>query len=154
MIGIFDVIGTIFSGWLTDRVDPRKLLMGYYLLRGLSLFVLDPALAHGHGSLFGFMMFYGLDWVATVPPTIALCIQHFGTSRGPLVYGWVFAGHQIGGALAAWGAGALHDATGNYQAAFLIAGVACLVAGVGVLRISAAPDDLSDLPGTVEKAST
>ena len=146
MIGIFDVVGTIFSGWLTDRLDPRKLLMGYYLLRGLSLFVLDPALAHGHGSLFGFMMFYGLDWVATVPPTIALCIQHFGTSRGPLVYGWVFAGHQIGGALAAWGAGALHDATGNYQAAFLIAGVACLVAGVGVLRISAAPDDLSDLP--------
>jgi predicted MFS family arabinose efflux permease len=146
MIGIFDVIGTIFSGWLTDRIDPRKLLMGYYLLRGLSLFVLDPALAHGHGSLLGFMMFYGLDWVATVPPTIALCIQHFGTSRGPLVYGWVFAGHQIGGALAAWGAGALHDATGDYQAAFLIAGVACLVAGVGVLRISAAPDDLSDLP--------
>jgi predicted MFS family arabinose efflux permease len=146
MIGIFDVIGTIFSGWLTDRIDPRKLLMAYYLLRGVSLFVLDPALAHGHGSLFGFMMFYGLDWVATVPPTIALCIQHFGTSRGPLVYGWVFAGHQIGGALAAWGAGALHDATGNYQAAFLIAGVACLVAGIGVLRISAAPDDLSDLP--------
>ena len=132
MIGIFDVIGTIFSGWLTDRVDPRKLLMGYYLLRGLSLFVLDPALAHGHGSLFGFMMFYGLDWVATVPPTIALCIEHFGRDRGPVVYGWVFAGHQVGGALAAWGAGALHDSTGSYRPAFILAGVACVVAALGV----------------------
>ena len=147
MIGVFDVVGTIFSGWLTDRVDPRRLLMGYYILRGISLFVLDPALAHGHGSLFGFMMFYGLDWVATVPPTIALCIQHFGRNRGPLVYGWVFAGHQIGGALAAWGAGFLHDRTGNYKMAFMLAGAACLVAGVGVLRISAAPDDLSAFDG-------
>jgi len=135
LIGVFDVVGTIASGVLTDRWDARKLLMMYYLLRGLSLFVLDPALAHGGGGLLGFMAFYGLDWVATVPPTIALCIQHFGRERGPLVYGWVFAGHQIGGALAAWGAGALHDITGGYRISFIIAGAACLVAGVGVLRI-------------------
>ena len=138
LIGVFDVVGTIASGYLTDRFDARRLLFAYYLLRGLSLFVLDPALAHGGGGLFGFMLFYGLDWVATVPPTIALCIAHFGRDRGPLVYGWVFAGHQVGGALAAWGAGALHDQTGSYRLAFIVAGVCCLIAAAGVLRISAA----------------
>ncbi len=139
LIGGFDIIGTIASGWLTDRWDARKLLMAYYLLRGLSLFVLDPALANGGGGLLGFMAFYGLDWVATVPPTIALCIHHFGRERGPLVYGWVFAGHQVGGALAAWGAGALHDRTGSYRSSFMLAGVACLIAAVGVTRIRREP---------------
>lgn len=142
LIGGFDVVGTIASGLLTDRHDPRRLLLVYYVLRGMSLFVLDPALAHGGGGLVGFMMFYGLDWVATVPPTIALCIQHFGRERGPLVYGWVFAGHQLGGALAAWGAGALHDATGSYRSAFVLAGIACLFAAVGVMRIE--PDRSGD----------
>jgi len=146
MIGVFDIAGTLVSGHLTDRYDPRALLLGYYVLRGLSLFVLDPALATGGGGLFGFMVFYGLDWVATVPPTIALCLAHFGRERGPLVYGWVFAGHQVGGALAAWGAGALHDATGSYRPAFVTAGVACLVAGVGVLRIRRDPLPSGDPP--------
>ena len=140
MVGVFDIIGTIASGALTDRVDPRRLLCAYYLLRGLSLFALDPALATGGGGLFGFMVFYGLDWVATVPPTVALCVHHFGRDRGPLVYGWVFAGHQVGGALAAWGAGWLHDRTGSYAPSFVIAGVACVVAAVGVLRIADRPD--------------
>jgi predicted MFS family arabinose efflux permease len=135
LIGVFDVVGTIASGWLTDRYDPRILLAVYYLLRGLSLFVLDPALAHGGGGLFGFIAFYGLDWVATVPPTIALCIEIFGRERGPLVYGWVFAGHQVGGALAAWGAGLLRDVTGSYQPAFIVAGAACILAAVSVTRI-------------------
>jgi predicted MFS family arabinose efflux permease len=139
MIGVFDVVGTIASGWLTDRVDPRTLLAVYYGFRGLSLFVLDPALAAGGGGLLGFMVFYGLDWVATVPPTVALCIQHFGRDRGPVVYGWVFAGHQVGGALAAWGAGVLHDSTGSYRPAFLLAGVACVVAAVGVRGIRRDP---------------
>lgn len=135
MIGVFDVVGTIASGWLTDRVDPRTLLAVYYGFRGLSLFVLDPALAAGGGGLVGFMVFYGLDWVATVPPTVALCIQHFGRDRGPVVYGWVFAGHQVGGALAAWGAGVLHDRTGSYRPAFVLAGIACVVAAAGVRGI-------------------
>ena len=139
LIGVFDVVGTIASGYLTDRVDPRAALSAYYLLRGLSLFVLDPALAGGGGGLMAFMVFYGLDWVATVPPTIALCVQSFGRVRGPLVYGWVFAGHQVGGALAAWGAGWLHGRTGSYQLSFVIAGVACLVAAAGVVQI-ARPD--------------
>ena len=143
-----DVIGTLASGWLTDRYDPRRLLAAYYLLRGISLFVLDPALAQGGSGLFGFMAFYGLDWVATVPPTIALCLQHFGSERGPLVYGWVFAGHQVGGALAAWGAGALHDVSGSYRPSFVLAGVACVVAAVGVGRIvRSAPDSPARIGG-------
>jgi sugar phosphate permease len=153
LIGGFDIVGTVLSGYLTDRYDPRRLLCAYYLLRGLSLFVLDPALAHGGGGLLGFMAFYGLDWVATVPPTIALCIQHFGRDRGPLVYGWVFAGHQVGGAFAAWGAGALHDSTGSYGLAFVVAGIACIVAAAGVLRIapfpSSAPEPVAPDPAPV-----
>jgi predicted MFS family arabinose efflux permease len=138
-LGVFDVIGTIASGWLTDRWDPRKLLMIYYTFRGLSLFFLDPALATKGTGLFGFIAFYGLDWVATVPPTIALCMHAFGRQRGPLVYGWVFAGHQIGGALAAFGAGFIRDRTGSFQLAFTIAALACLAAAVGVMRIRWTP---------------
>ncbi len=148
LIGGFDIIGTIASGWFTDRYDPRVLLAVYYGLRGLSLFVLDPALASGGGGLFGFMMFYGLDWVATVPPTIALCIEHFGRDRGPVVYGWVFAGHQVGGALAAWGAGALHDSTGSYRPAFVLAGVACVVAALGVRTMRRGGDVSASSPRT------
>lgn len=135
LIGGFDVIGTIFSGWLTDRTDPTKLLLIYYLLRGLSLLVLDPMLNMKGWGLFGFMMFYGLDWVATVPPTVALCAQRFGPQRGPLVYGWVFAGHQVGAAVAAFGAGYLRDVTGSYKSSFIISGTCCLIAAYGVTRI-------------------
>jgi len=138
-IGGFDVIGTIASGWLTDRWDPRKLLFIYYSFRGVSLFLLDPALVSRGGSLFGFIAFYGLDWVATVPPTVALCVEAFGRDRGPLVYGWVFAGHQIGGAIAAFGAGYIRDVTGSFKPSFVIAGVACLVAAVGVMCIRRRP---------------
>ncbi len=135
LIGGFDVIGTIGSGWLSDRFDPRRLLLAYYGLRGLSLLVLHDALGVGSLGLTGFMMFYGLDWVATVPPTVVLCTATFGRDRGPVVYGWVFAGHQIGAALAAWGAGQIRDSTGSYHWAFVIAGVACLFAAAGVMRI-------------------
>ncbi|MFM7685652.1 MAG: MFS transporter [Actinomycetota bacterium] len=148
MIGVFDIVGTIASGLLTDRVDPRTLLAVYYGFRGLSLFLLGPALAAGGGGLVGFMVFYGLDWVATVPPTVALCIQHFGRERGPVVYGWVFAGHQVGGALAAWGAGVLHDSTGSYRPAFVVAGIACLVAALGVRGIRREPVPSASSPGT------
>lgn len=140
LLGVFDIFGTIASGWLTDRFDPRRLLATYYMLRGLSLFILDPALATGGGGLFGFIVFYGLDWVATVPPTIALCIDHFGKDRGTLVYGWVFAGHQVGGAIAAWGAGKLRETTGTYRPAFVLAGFACAFATFGVLRIKSVTD--------------
>jgi predicted MFS family arabinose efflux permease len=132
LVGVFDVVGTVASGWLTDRHDPRRLLMAYYGLRGLSLLVLHPALeARGFG-LAGFMVFYGLDWVATVPPTLALCTDVFGRERAPVVFGWVFAAHQLGAAAAAWGAGRVRDVIGSYQPAFLVAGAACLCAALAV----------------------
>jgi MFS family permease len=101
LIGVFDVIGTLFSGWLTDKFDPRKLLFFYYSLRGLSLFLLPSILfASVHPSTLVFVIFYGLDWVATVPPTIMLCRTILGPDRGTVIYGWVFAAHQIGGSIA------------------------------------------------------
>ena len=110
--------------------------MTYYLFRGISLMFLDSTLGTQGVGLIGFMVFYGLDWVATVPPTVALCSQRFGTARGPVVYGWVFAGHQVGAAVAAWGAGYLRDTTGSYRPAFIIAGVGCLAAAYGVSMMS------------------
>jgi predicted MFS family arabinose efflux permease len=128
VVGMFDIAGTIFSGWLTDRLDPRLLLMAYYLLRGLSLFLLPSLFAPTvHAYMVAFIVFYGLDWVATVPPTLALCRQFFGV-RAPVVFGWVFASHQIGSAIAAWGGGIIRDATGSYDPAWYAAGALCLLA--------------------------
>lgn len=135
LVGVFDVIGTVASGVLTDRVDPRKLLCAYYLTRGFSLLVLHQALSASHLGVLGFIVFYGLDWVATVPPTVALCNELFGRNDGPLVYGWTFTAHQLGAALAAWGAGWISDHTGSYHLAFVLAGAACVVAAIGVLQI-------------------
>jgi predicted MFS family arabinose efflux permease len=122
LIGLFDIAGTIASGWLTDRMDSRVLLGWYYALRGLSLLVL-PALfaATVRPSMLVFILFYGLDWVATVPPTVALCREYFGAS-GPVVFGWVFASHQFGAAIAATATGVLRDRLGNYDLAWYIAG--------------------------------
>jgi len=135
LIGVFDVAGTIGSGWLCDRYDPRRLLMAYYALRGLSLVVLHPALEASGLPLAGFMVFYGLDWVATVPPTVALCTRVFGRQQAPVVFGWVFAAHQLGAATAAFGAGLVRDVFGSYQPAFIIAGFACLAAAAAVPTI-------------------
>jgi sugar phosphate permease len=130
MVGVFDIAGTVFSGWLTDRFDSRALLGAYYALRGLSLLVLPDLFAAGtHPSMLIFILFYGLDWVATVPPTIALCRERWGAS-GPVVFGWVFASHQIGAALAATTAGVLRDSLGTYDAAFYGAGGLALIAAV------------------------
>ncbi len=102
LIGIFDIIGTVASGWLTDRVDSRYLLFGYYFFRGLSLLAVPWLLGPDvHPTLFVFILFYGLDWVATVPPTVALCRQHFGIERSGVVFGWVFAAHMVGAGVAA-----------------------------------------------------
>jgi predicted MFS family arabinose efflux permease len=138
-IGVLDIIGTLSSGWLTDRIDPRRLLFFYYGLRGLSLFTLEHALSSGRLPLWGFIVFYGLDWVATVPPTIRLCADVCGPEFATIGYGWVFAGHQIGASLAAWGAGYLRDANGTYSTAWIISGVCCIVAAFGVLRINRTP---------------
>lgn len=135
LVGLFDIAGTVASGWLTDRYDSRALLGGYYALRGLSLLVLPWLIAAtAHPSMLVFIIFYGLDWVATVPPTIALCRQHFGAD-GPIVFGWVFASHQFGAAVAATGAGVIRDVSGDYTSAWIAAGVLCLFAAVMSVRI-------------------
>jgi predicted MFS family arabinose efflux permease len=128
LVGVFDVAGTIASGWLTDRVDSRVLLAWYYALRGLSLFALPFLFAEvPHATMLLFIVFYGLDWVATVPPTVALCRERFG-AEGGIVFGWVFASHQVGAALAASAAGLVRTTTGSYDLAWLGAGALCLVA--------------------------
>jgi predicted MFS family arabinose efflux permease len=135
LVGVFDIVGTIASGWLSDRYDSRVLLGAYYALRGLSLFVLPGLIAaSAHPSILVFVIFYGLDWVATVPPTIALCRQHFGAD-GPIAFGWVFASHQIGAAVAASAAGLVRDVRGDYNPAWITAGVLCLFAAVMSVRI-------------------
>jgi len=136
LIGVFDVVGTLLSGWLTDRIDPRKLLFFYYLFRGISLFLLPSILfATIHPSTLVFVIFYGLDWVATVPPTILLCRSVLGPERGTVVYGWVFAAHQIGGSIAALGAGIARVKFGDYAIAFYASGLACIAVSFLVLRI-------------------
>ncbi|ROO91265.1 sugar phosphate permease [Actinocorallia herbida] len=133
VIGIFDVAGTIFSGWLTDRFDPAKLLLVYYGLRGLSLLVFPTLLASGNPpsatspGIVLFIVLYGLDWVATVPPTVALCARLFGAD-GAIVFGWVFASHMIGAAAAAVAAGVLRDELGAYDAAWYGSAILCLLA--------------------------
>jgi len=142
MVGVFDVIGTLCSGWLTDRYDPRKLLFFYYGLRGLSLFLLPSILFSTiHPSTLVFVIFYGLDWVATVPPTIMLCRAVLGPSRASVVYGWVFAAHQIGGAVAAFGAAILRVQIGDYAIAFYISGAMCIITAYFVLQIAKGVDD-------------
>ncbi|HYZ67249.1 MAG TPA: MFS transporter [Mycobacterium sp.] len=129
-IGVLDVAGTVFSGWLTDRVDPRLLLVVYYSGRGVSLLLLPALLSpQAEPSTWVFVIFYGLDWVATVPPTIVLCRNYFGT-RSPVVFGWVFASHQLGAAIAAAAAGWLRDVQGNYDMAFYLASGLCFVAAL------------------------
>ena len=137
-MGVFDLVGTTFSGWLTDRYNPRILLFWYYGLRGLSLVVL-PFTNFDVVSLSIFAAFYGLDWVATVPPTVMLTNEVFGKQRAPVIVSWIACGHQMGGALAALAGGITRNATGSYLAAFIASGVACLLASLLVLRIARRP---------------
>jgi MFS family permease len=135
IIGAFSLFGSALSGWLSDRLNPRILLFWYYGLRGLSLVAL-PFTQFDPVSLSIFSVFYGLDWVATGPPTVALANEVFGRRDAPIVIAWIFAGHQVGGALAAFGAGAVRSMTGQYLLAFVVSGLACLLASVLVLRVS------------------
>jgi MFS family permease len=136
VVGIFDFIGTILSGWLTDRVNPVILLVFYYGLRGLALFTVPFVLGpHVEPPLFFFIVFYGLDWIATVPPTIELCRRYFGLAQSPSIYGWVFASHMVGAAIAAAFAGAIRDAQGSYFIAWITAAVLCLIAAGSVLLL-------------------
>jgi predicted MFS family arabinose efflux permease len=135
MMGIFDLIGTTLSGWLTDRFDPRKLLGVYYGIRGLSLIYL-PYSGFSATSLIIFAVLYGLDWIATVPPTLRLANEAFGDRSGPIVFGWIVAGHQIGAATAAAFGGTMRELQGNYELAFLIAGMTAIAAACISLLIN------------------
>ena len=144
VIGVFDVIGTLASGYLTDRFDSRKLLFVYYGLRGLSLILLPYAFGSPQFGLILFIVFYGLDWVATVPPTVQLARKVFGMQNFAIVYGWIFAAHQLGAATIAFAAGAVRTVFGDYQIAFMFSGLLCLLAAGMVLRIA------RERPGRVE----
>ncbi|WP_007517037.1 MFS transporter [Pseudofrankia sp. EUN1h] len=144
VVGIFDIVGTVASGWLTDRFDSRYLLVAYYALRGLGLAGLPLLLSsEPHPSMIAFIVVYGLDWVATVPPTIALCRSVFGPERAPVIFGWVFASHQLGAAVAAVAAGWVREATGTYTAAWYGAAFLCLVAAFLSATVHAGPADAS-----------
>ncbi len=136
VIGVFDVVGTLVSGYLTDRFDSRWLLFVYYGLRGLSLLLLPYVFGTPQFALILFIVFYGLDWVATVPPTVQLARKVFGQQNFAIVYGWVFAAHQLGAASIAFAAGAVRTFFGDYQLAFMSSGLLCLVAAGLVLRIA------------------
>ena len=144
VIGVFDVVGTLVSGYLTDRLDSRWLLFAYYGLRGLSLLLLPFVFSSPQFGLILFVVFYGLDWVATVPPTVYLARKVFGPQNFAIVYGWIFAAHQLGAASIAFAAGAVRTFFGDYQLAFMSSGLLCLIAAGLVLRIA------RERPGRVE----
>jgi sugar phosphate permease len=133
VMGAFNFIGTIASGWLTDRRDPRKLLLIYYAFRGVSLLLLP--FVHDTMGIVSFSILFGLDYIATVPPTVALCADAFGRHNVGIVYGWIFAAHQLGAAISAWVAGVVRESVGDYTVAFVAAGWIAIVAGFAALAI-------------------
>jgi predicted MFS family arabinose efflux permease len=137
MMGIFDIVGTTASGWLTDRFNGRYLLFAYYALRGISLIFLPFSLEHPSQGLSIFAVFYGLDWVATVPPTVRLTTNTFGKENVGMVYGWIAAAHQVGASLAAFGAAAIRTSMGDYRNAFWISGGLCLIAATVLITTRA-----------------
>lgn len=141
MMGMFNFAGTLASGWLTDRIDPRKLLAIYYALRGVSLITLPLLIQAGDAvlpvniTLTLFAVLFGLDYIATVPPTIKLCADVFGRENVGVVYGWVFCAHMVGAAMASWLGGVAYDALGSYLMAFVLAGFVAIVASLIAVRI-------------------
>lgn len=157
LMGFCDLIGTTCSGWLTDRYDSRKLLAWYYGLRGLSLIFLPFSFDFSFYGLSLFAVFYGLDWIATVPPTVRLAGKAFGEENAALMFGWIAAAHQMGAASAAWLAGLVRASSGTYQQAFVSAGLLCLVAVVMVLfigRTSGGVRGTGELPAEASALAT
>ncbi|MFE5321044.1 MFS transporter [Paenibacillus sp. NPDC056579] len=135
LMGLFDLVGTTMSGWLSDRFDSRKLLFWYYGLRGVSLLFLPYALSAGPTELLVFSIFYGLDWIATVPPTVKLASLEFGKEKAGMIFGWVVVAHQIGASAAAYGAGMMREWFGSYSIPFIGAGFVCFFAALMALSI-------------------
>ena len=132
-MGVFDLVGTTASGWLSDRVDNRLLLFAYYGLRGLSLLYLSTALDASFGGLAIFAVFYGLDWIATIPPTVRLATKAFGDESAPLVFGWIAAAHQVGAGVIAFAAGTVRTEFSSYTPAFTVSGLLCVAAAFAIL---------------------
>ena len=149
VMGVFNFIGTIASGWLTDRIDPRRLLLVYYGFRGVSLLFLP--FIHDTVSIAAFAILFGLDYIATVPPTVALVADRFGRHNVGIVYGWVFAAHMLGAAIAAWVAGIVRESVGDYAPAFVAAGWIAIIAGFAALAIRR-PSSGVPVPGTIAEA--
>jgi sugar phosphate permease len=152
VMGFFNFVGTIASGWLTDRVDPRKLLLVYYSFRGVSLLFLP--FIHDTMTIGAFAVLFGLDYIATVPPTVALVADRFGQRNVGIVYGWVFASHMMGAAIAAWVAGVVRDSVGDYAAAFVAAGWIAILAGFAALGIGRSSRGAPAAPPAPEVAVT
>ncbi|MGU3537496.1 MFS transporter [Methylobacterium sp. A54F] len=152
LMGFCDLLGTTASGWLTDRFDSRKLLAWYYGLRGLSLIFLPWSFDLSFYGLSLFAVFYGLDWIATVPPTVNLAGRAFGENNAALMFGWIAAAHQIGAAAAAWAAGTVRTGTGDYGPAFMAAGILCLVAALMALFVGQRPQAAEALAGDARPA--
>jgi sugar phosphate permease len=144
VMGAFNFVGTIASGWLTDRHDPRKLLLIYYTFRGISLLFLP--FVHDSMGIMAFSILFGLDYIATVPPTVALVADAFGRQNVGIVYGWVFAAHQLGAAIAAFAAGVVRENVGDYAAAFVAAGWIAIIAGFAALGIRRRAPSVEPLP--------
>ncbi|BBI31361.1 MFS transporter [Cohnella abietis] len=136
LMGLFDLVGTTLSGWLSDRFDSRWLLFWYYALRGLSLLFLPQALQMGYVEMMIFTVFYGLDWIATVPPTVKISSNVFGKEQAGMVFGWIVVAHQIGASVAAYGAGVMRDWLGSYSIPFIAAGFVCFLAALMAIKIS------------------
>jgi predicted MFS family arabinose efflux permease len=145
-MGVLDIAGTTGSGWLTDRHPARRLLLVYYVGRGISLLILPLALSAQGPTLTAFTVFYGLDWIATVPPTVALVTQRFGREQGLVAFGWIFAAHQLGGAAAASAAGAVRDSAGSYDGVFIVSGALCFAAALMLAGIRTRPRTLAAAP--------
>jgi MFS family permease len=143
LMGVFDLVGTTGAGWLSDRWSSRWLLAWYYGLRGLSLFFLPFALGGSETGLWVFAVWYGLDWIATVPPTLRLATDAFGAERAPIMFGWIGAGHQVGAALTAFGAGWIRTTLGDYHLAFWSSGALCLLAAALALQVGRRPARLA-----------
>ena len=148
-MGVFDLVGTTASGWLSDRLSSQWLLFTYYALRGLSLIYLPAAFGMASIGLPIFAVFYGLDWIATVPPTLKLTTNRFGRARAPMMFGWMFTGHQLGASTIALLAGFIRSSVGTYDSAFVLSGLLCMIAAVMVLfvgRSAAVPAGSSSSP--------
>jgi predicted MFS family arabinose efflux permease len=154
IMGIFDLAGTTASGWLSDRWDSRRLLAWYYGLRGLSLLFLPFALGSAGAALWVFAVFYGLDWIATVPPTVKLATDAFGAAPAPVMFGWIAAGHQVGAALTALSAGWVRTTLGDYQLAFRASGALCLLAAILALQVRGRRLDAAPALGIARAAAT